>query len=333
MKNRDNNFTPNKNNHKLFGSYFLEAGIISNQQLQEALQEQKNKYPYKKIGEILLIHGWLKQNTLNYFVQKIILPEREKQRKINLGLYYNQKLARANPIRINLQPEKVCKILLIMVMLLIFANLLSHAGAFILNQYSDTQYSGRLFRLDEESNIPTFYSAFSLGICSILLAIIAFHKQTNNSPHTKHWKFLSLLFFLFSIDEIAMMHEILSVLREPLNASGFFYFTWVIPAFIFLLVFTVVFISFLQSLPQKIRTLFMLSGVIYVGGAIGVEMIGGYHSQIYGENNFAYGMITTIEESLEMVGILVFIYSLLFYLQNYLAKIDLSISFKNKFNR
>ena len=40
MKNRDNNFTPNKNNHKLFGSYFLEAGIISNQQLQEALQEQ-----------------------------------------------------------------------------------------------------------------------------------------------------------------------------------------------------------------------------------------------------------------------------------------------------
>ena len=77
----------------------------------------------------------------------------------------------------------------------------------------------------------------------------------------------------------------------------------------------------------------MLSGVIYVGGAVGVEMIGGYHSQMYGENNFAYGMITTIEESLEMMGILVFIYSLLFYLQNYLAKIDLSISFKNKVNR
>ena len=333
MREQTNNFIQKQKSHKLFGSYFLEAGILSNEQLQEALQEQKNKHPYKKIGEILLLRGWIQQNTLNYFVKKIIQPEREMQRKKNLQQYSIQKADDRNRLKLNLQPNLVCKILLVIVMILIFANLLSHAGTFILNQHSDTHYSGRLFRLDEESNLPTFYSAFSLGICSILLAIIAFHKQKNNSSYTKHWKFLSLLFFCLAIDEIAMMHEILSVLRGPLNAGGLFYFTWVIPAFIFLLVFVVVFISFLQSLPPRVRTLFMLSGFIYVGGALGVEMIGGYHSQLYGENNFTYGMITTVEESLEMMGILVFIYSLLFYLQNYLTKIDLSISFKNKANR
>ena len=329
-----NNFKQKKNNHKLFGSYFLEAGIVTPDQLQEALIEQKNKYPYKKIGEILLVRGWLQQNTLNYFVKKVIQPEREKQRKENLSLSSEKQQADQESIlTLNLRPDKVCKILLVIVMLLIFANILSHSGAFILNQYSSETYSGRLFRLDEESNLPTFYSALSLGMCSILLAIIAYQKKANNSHYTKHWKFLSLLFLLLAVDEIAMMHEILTVLRKPLNASGFFYFTWVIPAFIFLLVFTVTFISFLKSLPQKIRNLFILSGVIYVGGAIGVEMIGGYHSEMYGENNFAYGIITTVEESLEMMGILVFIYSLLFYLQNYLEKINLSISFKNKLNR
>lgn len=328
-----NNFKHKKSNYKLFGSYFIEAGIVTPEQLQEALREQKNKYPYKKIGEILLVRGYLQQNTLNYFVKKIIRPEREKQRNEKLNIYSQTQADRKNILTLNLQPDKVCKILLVIIMLLIFANILSHSGAFILNEYHGGDYSGRLFRLDEESNLPTFYSALSLGFCSLLLSVIAYKKRANNSRYTKHWKFLAVLFFIMAIDEIAMMHEILTVLREPLNASGVFYFTWIIPAFIFLLVFSVAFISFLKALPKKIRTLFMLSGMIYVGGAIGVEMIGGYHSQMYGENNFAYGMITTIEESLEMMGILVFIYSLLFYLQKYLEKINLSISFKNKTNK
>lgn len=331
MPYRENNFKHKSKGHQLFGLYFLEAGILTTEQLLEALREQKNKYPYKKIGEILLIRGLVEQNTLNYFVKKIIQPEREKQR--NANKYSERQLDQQNLLRLNLQPDKVCKILLVTVMVLIFANILSHAGAFILNQYSDANYSGRLFPLDEESNLPTFYSAFSLGFCSILLAIIASYQQKNNSRHTKHWKFLSLLFCLLAIDEIAMMREILSVLREPLNAGGIFYFTLVIPAFIFLIIFTLTFISFFKSLPSRIKTLFMLSGIIYVAGAIGVEMIGGYHSEIYGENNFTYGMITTIEESLEMMGILVFIYSLLFYLQTYLNKINLCVSFKNKLNR
>ena len=330
MQYTHDNFKPKTSKYKLFGSYFLEAGIVTPDGLQEALTEQKNQYPYKKIGEILIDRGLLKQNTLNYFVKKIIQPERKKHKKENSITYSKHQASKPNLLTLNLPPEKVCKILLVIIMILIFTNLLSHAGAFIFNQYSEANYSARLFRLDSESNLPTFYSSLSLGICSILLAIIASHKKVTNSRYTKHWKFLSLLFFVLAIDEIAMMHEILTVLQEPLNIDGSFYFTWVAPAFIFLLVFSVTFISFLKSLPQKIRTLFILSGMIYVGGAVGVEMIGGYHSEMYGDNNFVHGMITTIEESLEMMGILVFIYSLLFYLQTYLEKINLSISFKKK---
>ncbi|MDJ0687673.1 MAG: hypothetical protein QNJ41_04105 [Xenococcaceae cyanobacterium MO_188.B32] len=330
MQSTYNNFKHKKSNHKLFGYYFLEAGIVTPEQLQEALIAQKNVYPYKKIGEILLIRGWLKQNTLNYFVEKIIQPERERQKKYNLNLYSKNQVSKQNRFTLNLPPDRVCKILLVIIMILIFTNILSDSGAFIFNQYGGGNHSERLLRLDTESLFLTFYSALSLGICSILLAVIACQKKAIDSRYTRHYKFLSLLFLLLAIDEIVMMHEILNVLKEPVNVSGVFYFTWVIPAFIFLLVFTMTFISFLKSLPRKIRTLFILSGMIYVGGAVGVEMMGGDHSEMYGENNFVYEMITTVEESLEMMGILVFIYSLLFYLQTYLEKINLSISFKKK---
>ena len=213
---------------------------------------------------------------------------------------------------------------------MIFTSILTQIGTFFLNQYSGAGYSGRLFDLNEESNIPTFYSAFNLAICSILLAVITCKKQRINSRYTNHWKFLSAFFLLLSVDEIAMIHELLSVLRRPLNASGFLYFTWVIPAGLFVLIFTVTFSSFLKSLPKKIRNLFILAGIFYVGGAIGIEMISAYHAELHGENNLIYKVITTVEESLEMMGVLVFIYSLLFYLQNYLGSINLSVSFKKE---
>jgi len=45
-----------------------------------------------------------------------------------------------------------------------------------------------------------------------------------------------------------------------------------------------------------------------------MEMIDGNYAFIHGTNNFTYMMLTTLEETLEMVGIAVFVYSLLMYL-------------------
>ena len=333
MQYRNNNIKKKTSNHRLFGSYFVEAGLVSSKQIKAILLKQKTKYPHKKIGEILVDRGLLKQNTINYFVEKVIQPEGKTQNDYlvnDLDIYIDDQKKKANVIAVNLYPQKICKLLLAIAIILIVTSILTQTGTFFLNQYSEAGYSGRLFDLNEESNIPTFYSAFNLAICSILLAFIAYKKQKINSRYTNHWKFLSVFFFLLSVDEIAMIHELLSVLRKPLNASGFFYFTWVIPAGLFLIIFTVIFSSFIKSLPKKVRNLFILSGIIYVGGAIGIEMISAYHAELHGENNLIYKMITTVEESLEMMGILVFIYSLLFYLQNYLGSINLSVSFKKE---
>ena len=47
------------------------------------------------------------------------------------------------------------------------------------------------------------------------------------------------------------------------------------------------------------------------GGAIGVELIGGRYLELHGVENLTYAMITTVEESLEMAGVIIFIWALL----------------------
>ena len=59
--------------------------------------------------------------------------------------------------------------------------------------------------------------------------------------------------------------------------------------------------------------MFVLGGCLYVGGAIGVELIQGRHYESY-RNDLSYNMIGTVEESLEMAGVIVFLSALLKYL-------------------
>ncbi|MGD1918376.1 MAG: hypothetical protein ACFCAD_05500 [Pleurocapsa sp.] len=117
-------------------------------------------------------------------------------------------------------------------------------------------------------------------------------------------------------------------MRGIVNAEGFLYFPWVIPAFFMLIVFLLVFRKFIRALPTKTKTLFILSGFVYVAGALGMELIGGYLADVSGYNT-AYGIASTIEELLEMLGIVLFINSLLSYIQSQLSEIRLSLSFFN----
>lgn len=54
--------------NKPIGEILIEAGLIPIHQLEIALEEQKhNKL---KVGEILVLHGWIKQDTVEFFVEQ-----------------------------------------------------------------------------------------------------------------------------------------------------------------------------------------------------------------------------------------------------------------------
>jgi len=62
------------------------------------------------------------------------------------------------------------------------------------------------------------------------------------------------------------------------------------------------------------RRTFFVAATIYIGGCIGFELIGGHYAELHGRENLIYSMIATVEESLEMGGIIVFIWGLLTYI-------------------
>jgi hypothetical protein len=103
---------------------------------------------------------------------------------------------------------------------------------------------------------------------------------------------------------------------------GLFYFVWVIPGAIFVLVTALNYFKFLLHLPSKTRYLFIAAGGIYIGGALAMEMVGGYYADLAGQRNLIYGTIATTEEIFEMVGVLIFIYALLAYIGSYIQDID-----------
>ena len=175
----------------------------------------------------------------------------------------------------------------------------------------------RLFDLDREANIPTWFSSMLLFSNAILLGLIATAMTTSRDRWRLHWVALAIVFVMLSLDEVAAIHEkSIHPLRNALDLSGLFYFAWVVPALILLLVFAMLFSRFLLALPRRTCWLFVLAGTVYLSGAVGAEMIGAAYVSEVGGKNLVYNLITSIEEALEMIGQVAFFCALADYIRS-----------------
>ena len=103
------------------------------------------------------------------------------------------------------------------------------------------------------------------------------------------------------------------------------YFAWVIPGAVFVVLFSAIYIPFLLHLPMQTRVQIGVAGCVYVGGALGMELAGGYHADRYGEENFAYSTIAAVEETMEMAGIVLFISALFGIMKNRIRSIEIKM--------
>lgn len=107
----------------------------------------------------------------------------------------------------------------------------------------------------------------------------------------------------------------LGPVREALGTSGFLYYAWVIPFGLITLVIGAIYLRFLIRLDKTTRYLFIFSGMIYVTGAIGMEIFEGKINEQGGYMNFSYVLLVTVEESLEMLGLSIYIYAAVNYIK------------------
>ena len=188
----------------------------------------------------------------------------------------------------------------------------------------------RLWKKNKKINGNTFYGqsaavvhAFlSMFLAAGMLAVIAFSETRQRRTPSLHlyWWGLSLIFLFLACDEAIMLHErLIEPIRDRFHLSGFFYYAWVLPYGIFALIIFALYLRFLLRLPREIAWLLVISGSMYVGGALGMEMVGGWYVEQHlgAEHTVRHSQIEvafqTVEESLEMMGIVVFIYTLARY--------------------
>ncbi|MBV0892978.1 hypothetical protein KTN05_14155 [Paracoccus sp. Z118] len=169
-----------------------------------------------------------------------------------------------------------------------------------------------LLLFEEEGNLPTLFNFALLAANMAALGMVALFAFGGRSRWRWHWLFLSGFFLLMTYDEAAQVHERLNgVMARVVEADGYLGFAWVVPALALVVVLGVAFSRFLLALPRRSAGLFLLAGAIFVGGAVGVEMLGADHWTRHGWDNAAYSLLATLEESLEMTGLMVLLHATL----------------------
>lgn len=216
-------------------------------------------------------------------------------------------------------PYHVAKFLLIISLLLLVGNLVSiYLVSSGKNNLSLTfWYIAWYFDFNGEANFPAYFSTIILMLAALLNYLLYLHSKKEKNAESKYWLVLAFIFTFLSIDENVQFHEAIAkhlTPALPTDLNGFIIWSWVVPYSIFVLAFAAYFFKFILNLPLKTKKMIILSGVIFVFGALGLEFFEGYFYKLYGLDHIINKVLYCIEELFEMWGIILFIYALLDYI-------------------
>jgi len=168
------------------------------------------------------------------------------------------------------------------------------------------------FDVDEEANIPTYYNTLLLLAAALLVAVVARTLRLTGDPMSTRWRVLAVIFFVLSVDEAAGIHEEVSDIVPKTDVfGGTLYFGWVVVYAVVVVVVGWYVLPLLRGLPRRHRMRFIASAVVYVSGALFVELVEAAITLRTGDETWRYQLVSTVQEVAEMVGVALFIWALL----------------------
>ena len=229
-------------------------------------------------------------------------------------------------MEIVVRPKRVLVVLLAVVLLLVTLNVVVLTLKF---RYGLGSESGRtlirLFDLNAENNVPTYFAALLLFVAAVLLFVIGCGKRADGRRYGGWWA-LSCLFAFLSTDEMTQIHEQLNERsRSLLHLSGQAHYAWLAPYSLVLLVLSPGLVRFTLALPRRVLILAVGSAGLYLLGAAGIELIGGLFADTNGEDNPTYATFYTLEEALEKVGMSLFVFTLVSHLRDDFGAVSVSL--------
>lgn len=170
--------------------------------------------------------------------------------------------------------------------------------------FGDEQFE-RLFYLDRELGVPATVSVLGLVACSLVLAVLAAARhQGGGYGFGRHWTVLAVGFAYLAIDGGAAVHEVMTAALNGLPVIDQYSFldrAWVIAGGFASIVVGIAYIPFLRHLPRPYAIGMAVAGAMYVGGAVGFEMLSATAHADLASIRYLIFMVT--EETLEMAGI------------------------------
>jgi hypothetical protein len=186
----------------------------------------------------------------------------------------------------------------------------------------------RLFDNSIKAYVPTVYS-FLLSLTAALLlllsALLAWLSKLNRT--CPGWLLMSAVFLLLSLDEFVRFHEqiipyfyrLIKLSDKSLTRFTVFLFIAVGLGLAGLKL-----VQFLARLPLRTKKVFLLSGSIYLLGAVGItnaEQIL-YHTNLGSHilSGILYYLLVNLEEACEMIAVILFATGVIDYIANMISK-------------
>lgn len=198
--------------------------------------------------------------------------------------------------------------------------LLSFVQDLLIYLAPEVGFTDRIWRLDldTEASLPTWLSSGLMLVCALALLALGARAKQEGFMKALPWLLLSAAFFFVSLDESISLHEGMSAaLGARVDKGGLFYFIWTVPALMACALGLACFLPFILSFRGLDRALLLGSAIVFLSGAIGMEMIGGSVAEVAGVDNLRYRLLSTAEETLEFAGLLLFLLFLLRQLRSH----------------
>jgi hypothetical protein len=214
---------------------------------------------------------------------------------------------------LTISPQAAIRFLLACIIVLVFVGSMAAAA---MVSVGEKHRLLQLFALGGELSIPTYFSSLLLLAAGCLLGLIARENALRRLGWHLHWTLLALGFVWLSFDEAASIHEAVNpTVRIWLGMSFLDGAAWTAVAAPVVSVLAVLYLPFLLRLPPRYMRLFVTAGAIYLGSAMGAELVGQLLLKShYGGMSWPYRMAVVVEEGCEMLGVACLIYGLITYL-------------------
>jgi len=181
------------------------------------------------------------------------------------------------------------------------------------------------FDFGQEGNFINWYQSATLFSCALLAGITAFLNRHGGRPRTALWVLMALAMTFVAVDEGSQIHDrtlnaVIAALtgEEAAEKSGedgaFGSSKWMLVYVPALIALVALYFRFFCALPKRTRWGFGISAALYIGGAVGVELLFEEFSALGGGDTLGSFALDAASELGEMLGVAVFASTLIAYL-------------------